>query len=86
MLITISELLESFNVSVDLPEHLYSVEISSSFKDANFVCNGDIFEFSKSESMVIISPNSEVLIKIIHNFNGKKFGRVYSKEYSYTFN
>ena len=80
MTITIRELLNHFNLEIDLPEYLYSEYFSGIFKEADLEIVGDIYKFKKDETVLTISPNEEELVTLKNISGPCKSRRVYTKD------
>lgn len=64
MMITMRELLNHFNLDVDLPEHLYSQTFSEAFKEADLESDNNIYKFRYGDTLLTVSPNEKELIRL----------------------
>ncbi|WP_406531528.1 hypothetical protein [Methanobrevibacter sp.] len=83
--IILSELLNFFNLTIELPAHIYDIDINSIFKEARLVVEKDSYVFTKDNAVLTITPdNPNQLITIIfytQRENGRNTKVVYSEDY-----
>ena len=89
-MITLSELLELFNLTIEFPSYMYDIEINPIFKEANLVQENNSYVFTKGDAVLTITPdNPDQLITITfytQNNEGRNTKIVYSEDYEMRYN
>lgn len=79
---TLQEILDHFNLDINLPEYLYSEHFSCAFKKADLEIEEDIYKFRLGSTLLTISPNEYELIRLEDD---RKYThrQGYTKDFSY---
>lgn len=88
MNITLLELLNLYDLKIQLPPHLYDVKIDSIFKEASLIHKNNIYEFTKDYAVLTINPdNRDELIKIIYYSDcGRNTRIIYTEDQELRYN
>lgn len=80
MMITMRELLNHFNLDVDLPEYLYSESFYEGLKEADLEIDDDVYKFKYGNTLLTVSPNEEEVVKLENTSERFKSGEIYTKD------